>query len=107
MFARCDARSRAQEIDEFDGENEEEGGRYNVAPNTGNAVMRVRGGAASADRVRINRLKWGLQPHYLKEPPTYATALKTINARDDTVMSGSGLWAGIRGSKRGVLSVRS
>ena len=61
--------------------------------------MRVRGGASSADRVRINKLKWGLQPHYLKEPPTYATALKTINARDDTIMSGAGLWAGLRGSK--------
>lgn len=36
--------------------------------------------------IRIESMQWGLIPHWMKRQPDYATALKTINARDDTIL---------------------
>lgn len=35
----------------------------------------------------IQTMKWGLIPRFHKKPPSYAEAYKTINARDDTILS--------------------
>lgn len=34
----------------------------------------------------MTNMQWGLIPHWMKRQPDHATALKTINARDDTIV---------------------
>ena len=64
---------------------------YNIPPRTRNPVV-LRGGGGSADShdqppgLRMENMQWGLVPHWMKRQPDFATALKTINARDDTIM---------------------
>lgn len=36
--------------------------------------------------VRLENMQWGLVPHWMKHPPDHASSLKTINARDDTIL---------------------
>lgn len=45
-------------------------------------------------------MTWGLVPHWMKRQPDHATSLKTINARDDTIVEGGSMWRSIRGRKR-------
>ena len=49
----------------------------------------------------IETMKWGLVPSWMKEPPT--KPLNTINARDDKVDSGEGMWKNLRSSNRCVI----
>lgn len=48
-------------------------------------------------------MKWGLVPSWMKKRPDYATMLKTINCRADSIAAGSGMWAPLRGRKRCVV----
>lgn len=70
--------------------------------------------------LHIQSMQWGLVPHWMKRQPDHVTALKTINARDDTIMyvlpwlavekwteplscdirEGGSMWKSIRGRKR-------
>lgn len=68
--------------------------RFNVAPQTFCPVIRYN----DQGHYVIELMKWGLIPHWQKQPPD--APLKTINARDDTVASGTGMWAGLRGRNR-------
>jgi putative SOS response-associated peptidase YedK len=45
-------------------------------------------------------MKWGLIPSWTKRSPDYASTLKTINCRDDSLASPGGLWASMKGRKR-------
>lgn len=54
-------------------------------------------GAGLTDRVQ----KWGLVPSWTKRPPE--KPLSTFNAREESVASGSGMWAGLRGKHRCVV----
>ncbi|KAE8212791.1 hypothetical protein CF327_g3604 [Tilletia walkeri] len=67
---------------------------FNVAPQTRSLVLRR---AAEGDNEKhdivLQSMKWGLVPRSTKSPPKGPDAYKTINARDDTILSGSGLWA--------------
>ena len=62
---------------------------YNVAPKTRVPVLRRR--KAHDDELlppALESQRWGLIPSWQKNDEV----LKTINARDDTVLSGSGMW---------------
>ncbi|KAK0534767.1 hypothetical protein OC842_002549 [Tilletia horrida] len=101
---------------------------YNVAPQTRSLVLRAvlngdgssgaekgnaaeehehHDGAANVHLV-LQSMKWGLVPRSTKHPPKGPDAYKTINARDDTILSGSGLWAPLfkRASHRCVVLVQ-
>lgn len=49
--------------------------------------------------VVMQTMRWGLLPPHQKTPPTPKDTFHTINARDDTMLSGNGLWS--RPLKRG------
>jgi putative SOS response-associated peptidase YedK len=45
-------------------------------------------------------MKWGLIPFWTKRNPDYATVLKTINCRDDSLATPGGMWSSMKGRKR-------
>jgi len=90
-------REEGFDVDDF--EDGFDGGRYNVAPRTNIPILRRTD--PSNQKLQFQLQRWGIQSHKLKKPDA-AAAAKAINARDDTIMAG-GMWAPIRGSKRGVL----
>jgi putative SOS response-associated peptidase YedK len=53
----------------------------------------------------LKMMRWGVIPHWSKEWPDYSNARNTINARDDTVSSGKGMWASMRDKKRCVIPI--
>jgi putative SOS response-associated peptidase YedK len=84
---------------------------YNIPPRSRNPVI-LRGGGGAGDiydesstgeqkneqtestslhkavsnDLRIECMQWGLVPHWMKRQPDHASSLKTINARDDTIV---------------------
>ncbi|THH17289.1 hypothetical protein EW146_g3498 [Bondarzewia mesenterica] len=75
--------------------------RYNVAPRTQAPVLR-RANASSdqGPQLVLHTMKWGLVPHWSKSE---SISLKTINARAENLVGGSGMWKSIRGKKRCVI----
>ena len=73
--------------------------RYNVAPQSRCVV--IRRGDSPNSPYQLQVMKWGLVPSWMKEPP--AKPLNTINARDDKVDSGEGMWRNLRSSNRCVV----
>ncbi|CAK7220441.1 hypothetical protein SCUCBS95973_004157 [Sporothrix curviconia] len=53
--------------------------------------------------LQLQVMKWGLVPSWTRTRPDYATMLKTINCRADSLAASSGLWAPLRGRKRCVV----
>ncbi len=45
-------------------------------------------------------MKWGLIPFWTKRNPDYASMLKTINCRDDSLAMPGGMWASMKARKR-------
>ncbi|KDN51365.1 DUF159-domain-containing protein [Tilletiaria anomala UBC 951] len=101
---------------------------YNVAPQTFNPVVRnaellpkertrdsqyqglhshraARTSATHA-RARMQPMKWGLIPGFAKALPTGVDAYRTINARDDTVLSGQSMWTNLLPQQRCVFFVQ-
>ncbi|KAJ1032580.1 hypothetical protein NDA16_000603 [Ustilago loliicola] len=55
----------------------------------------------------IQTMRWGLIPRFHKKPPSYAEAYKTINARDDTILSPQrSMWHPLLPSQRCVVFVQ-
>lgn len=55
----------------------------------------------------IQTMKWGLVPRFHKKPPSYGEAYKTINARDDTILSPQkSMWHSLLPSQRCVVFVQ-
>jgi putative SOS response-associated peptidase YedK len=46
----------------------------------------------SKNALTIECMRWGLLPSYTTSIPHGVDALRTINARDDSIMSGQGMW---------------
>jgi len=54
-------------------------------------------------RFILSTMKWGLVPFWTKRRPDYATVLRTINCRDDSLATPGGMWASMKGRKRCVV----
>jgi len=54
----------------------------------------------------VRCMRWGIVPHYTKSMPDYTETRNTINARDDTILSGKGMWQGLKNQKRAVIPVQ-
>lgn len=61
---------------------------------------------ASPDAVsyRLQSMKWGLIPFWTKRSPDYASVIKTINCRDDSLGAPGGMWATMKARKRCVIA---
>lgn len=56
-----------------------------------------------APRYKLQKMKWGLVPSWTKRSPDYASTLKTINCRSDSLAGTGGLWSSMKGRKRCVV----
>jgi hypothetical protein len=55
---------------------------------------------SSQVRYKLQSMKWGLVPSWTRRAPDYATTLKTINCRDDSLAMPGGMWASMKNRKR-------
>ena len=70
------------------------------------AASAAREGSEANDggvRYKLQAMKWGLIPFWTKHNPNYATMLKTINCRDDSLAAGGGMWNTMKARKRCVV----
>ena len=49
---------------------------------------------------KLQSMKWGLVPSWTKRNPDYATVMKSINARDDSLATKGGMWNTMKHKKR-------
>lgn len=49
---------------------------------------------------KLQSMKWGLIPFWTKRNPDYASMLKTINCRSDSLSTPGGMWASMKARKR-------
>lgn len=56
-----------------------------------------------APRYKLQSMKWGLVPSWTKRSPGYASVLKTINCRSDSLAGAGGLWSSMKARKRCVV----
>ncbi len=54
----------------------------------------------------VRCMRWGLVPHYTTKMPEYADTRNTINARDDTILSGKGMWQSMKNNKRSIIPIQ-
>jgi putative SOS response-associated peptidase YedK len=54
----------------------------------------------SETHYKLQSMKWGLIPSWTKRNPDYASMLKTINCRDDSLAAPGGMWASMKTRKR-------
>lgn len=52
---------------------------------------------------KMQSMKWGLVPFWTKRNPDYASMLKTINCRDDSLAHSGGMWSSMKSRKRCVV----
>ncbi|KAK4447947.1 embryonic stem cell-specific 5-hydroxymethylcytosine-binding protein [Podospora aff. communis PSN243] len=55
---------------------------------------------ATDTHYKLQSMKWGLIPFWTKRNPDYASMLKTINCRDDSLATPGGLWSTMKARKR-------
>ena len=51
-------------------------------------------------KYKLQSMKWGLVPFWTKRNPNYASVMKTINARDDSLAAKGGMWSTMKQKKR-------
>ncbi|KAI4170308.1 MAG: hypothetical protein LQ343_005061 [Gyalolechia ehrenbergii] len=51
-------------------------------------------------RYKLQAMKWGLVPFWTKRNPDYGSVMRTINARDDSLAQGGGMWNTMKQKKR-------
>lgn len=54
-------------------------------------------------RYKLQSMKWGLIPFWTKRNPDYGSMMKTINARDDSLMRDGGMWNTMKQKKRCII----
>lgn len=82
---------------------------HNVAPGSRMPVVRLgdKDNNGNSKTVLIQSMRWGLLPRAAKVIPKSFEALRTINARDDSVLSGRSMWTPIlRSAQRCVVFVQ-
>ncbi|OAL53714.1 DUF159-domain-containing protein [Pyrenochaeta sp. DS3sAY3a] len=59
---------------------------------------------ATADTTyKLQSMQWGLVPFWTKRNPDYASKLKTINCRDDSLLEDRGMWTTMKRKKRCII----
>ena len=56
--------------------------------------------ASETVRYKLQSMKWGLVPFWTRRNPDYATVMRTINCRDDSLATPGGMWASMKTRKR-------
>ena len=54
-------------------------------------------------KYKLQAMKWGLVPFWTRRSPDYASVMRTINARDDSLASKVGMWNTMKQKKRCVV----
>ncbi|CAP61649.1 uncharacterized protein PODANS_0_260 [Podospora anserina S mat+] len=89
---------------------------YNFAPGYNGVVYRADAGAghnhhqaldepqeqdySPTPAFKLQSMKWGLIPSWIKSSPSFPSTLKTINCRDDSLAQSGGMWASMKSKKR-------
>lgn len=60
----------------------------------------------SETRYKLQSMTWGLVPFWTKRNPDYASKMKTINCRADSLKNNTGLWTSMKQKKRCVVVVQ-
>jgi putative SOS response-associated peptidase YedK len=72
---------------------------YNFAPGYHGLVYRAE--APETDtQYKLQSMQWGLVPFWTKRNPDYASKMKTINCRDDSLIEDRGMWTTMKKKKR-------
>jgi len=85
------------------GGDAQRGGEDKTATDGGHSVGTKEaddGSKGTGVRYKLQSMKWGLIPFWTKRNPDYASVMKTINCRDDSLAAGGGMWASMKGRKR-------
>ncbi|KAK3110854.1 hypothetical protein LTR53_014421 [Teratosphaeriaceae sp. CCFEE 6253] len=64
------------------------------------AAPTVDGLATPETKYKLQAAKWGLIPFWTKRAPDYASQLRTINCRDDSLAQSGGMWNTMKQRKR-------
>ncbi|MCO5588176.1 hypothetical protein L7F22_042131 [Adiantum nelumboides] len=83
---------------------------YNVAPGVQVPIVRLEDPISFTSSSKANStlliqcMRWGLLPHHTTSIPRGVDAMRTINARDDAVLSGKSMWTPLlRSGKRCII----
>lgn len=88
---------RAPEHAESEDAAQEEGGEE---ADVHKEVETYSGATGGEIRYKLQSMKWGLIPFWTKRNPDYASMLKTINCRDDSLSTSGGMWSTMKARKR-------
>lgn len=56
--------------------------------------------SSASPKYKLQAMKWGLIPFWTKRTPDYTTTMRTINCRDDSLSTPSGMWNTMKQNKR-------
>lgn len=70
------------------------------APDSVDANSQENHGGSKETNYKLQSMKWGLIPFWTKRNPDYASMLKTINCRSDSLSTPGGMWATMKARKR-------
>lgn len=62
--------------------------------------LTVDGLATKETRYKLQAARWGLIPFWTKRAPDYASQMRTINCRDDSLLENRGMWNTMKQRKR-------
>ncbi|KAB2569368.1 putative peptidase [Lasiodiplodia theobromae] len=68
--------------------------------NTNNVPASGEVTASQDPKYKLQAMKWGLIPSWMKRKPDYGSMMKTINCRDDSLAENRGLWNSMKHRKR-------
>lgn len=66
----------------------------------GHEQPRVDGLATKETKYKLQAARWGLIPFWTKRAPDYASQMRTINCRDDSLIENRGMWNTMKQRKR-------
>ncbi|KAH7348006.1 hypothetical protein BKA66DRAFT_432732 [Pyrenochaeta sp. MPI-SDFR-AT-0127] len=80
---------------------------YNFAPGYHGLVYRADEvkdqGVIGNTKYKLQSMQWGLVPFWTKRNPDYASKMKTINCRDDSLIEDRGMWTTMKKKKRCII----
>ncbi|TQW04663.1 DDHD domain protein [Cordyceps javanica] len=73
---------------------------YGAGPDPDGTAKAVQHRDDQTKSYKLQSMKWGLIPFWSKRNPDYASMLKTINCRSDSLSAPGGMWATMKARKR-------